>query len=187
MSDYNLTKLSNVKLEADITTSKHDDFFNFLIGASSQAIESYCGRKFIQRDYTEYYDGKNTELLQLKNYPVAEVTHLYVDSSRAFGSDTEITDYFFDKEKSEVLSKKLFPEGRANIKVVYKAGYTKENLPKDLEQACIRWVLHEYRVAVGSRQGVRSISLADKSTSYEIGEMPVEVRGLLSGYKRWLY
>ena len=187
MGEYDLTTLGRVKLEAEITSSKYDDFLNFLISVCSEAIEGYCQRRFILREYTEYYDGKNTELLLFRNYPVTEVTHIYVDNSRVFDSSSEITGFFLDKERNEILWSRHFPEGRANIKVVYKAGYEKASLPKDLEQACIRWVLYEYRVAIGARQGIRSVSLADKSTSYEIGEMPEEVKGLLLRYVRWLH
>jgi hypothetical protein len=69
---YALTSRANFKEYADITVTDDDDLIDNLINRSSDVIETFCGRKFLTRDFSETYDGGSTHV-QLRNYPVTSV------------------------------------------------------------------------------------------------------------------
>ncbi|MCK9324719.1 MAG: hypothetical protein M0P69_04405 [Bacteroidales bacterium] len=145
-----LTTYANVKeaLGGDDSIDNDEDMIDNLIARVSDEVEDYCRRSFHAADYTEYYDGDNTDVLLMRNYPVNSVTSIHDDTDRVFGSDTAIDsgDIIIEathKDKDRIrLDDDFFSKGVQNIKVVYNAGYS--TIPTDLERAAINKVMADY-------------------------------------------
>lgn len=127
-----------------------------LINAASAVANRYTRRKLKARDYTVILDGTGREELLLPEYPVNSVTNLFIDSSRGFGSETEVTDYLVYEDEAIIVYESLFPSLRKSVKVIYNAGY--ETVPEDLQIAAVEiiaWMasrMNDSGVGVGIRQ-----------------------------------
>jgi hypothetical protein len=124
-------------------------------------------------DITEYYDGAGLKTLYLRAYPIVSIASVSYLSSvasgaasyTAFDTGTYYThattgrlirsgyvDFGFDADETS------WPDGEANIQVVYQGGYTSGTLPEDLKE-CI------YEVAsmiLHNRPGTREEQVTDE-------------------------
>ena len=82
-----LDTLANVKTALGITTSSDDTLLSQLQEAAESWITDYCGRVFTGGTFIEHFPG-GRRLLLLRNFPVASVTSVEVDSARQFGPST---------------------------------------------------------------------------------------------------
>jgi hypothetical protein len=176
---------SYLKIPSDQTVD--DDRITILINACSSAIENYCQRSFKTQTYTdEEYDGNNYKYINLLNYPVVSVDSVTVN-------DTVLTtDQYTVKKRSGILVRKytgidvdyyyrwrfaFWPIGDGNVLVTYTAGY--DEIPADLEQSCILYVMAFYKSDV-----------ANFSTTFNDGfifkadAIPVQVKLMLQPYVR---
>lgn len=168
-----------------------------LITVAQELIESYCGRKFDEATFTEYYNGDGTDLLFVKNYPIISVTSLHDDSSgRTFGADTLIdpTGYAVIDSNRIQLFTSLFAEEVNNVKIVYVAGYsdatvgTHVPIPQDLRQACIQQVGWMFKRGKGHNYGINSKSLDDGTIQFiETGDLLPSVKLTIRRYRRVVY
>lgn len=127
--------------QLDSTPETNTQIDNF-INAISSRMESYCDRKFVSRSYTEYLDGRGSNVLYPKQYPVTDVESITSDAGWKWLIKDLINpeNYRVVDENSIVLkSGMMFPDAVQNIKLVYTAGY--DEVPYDLEGACINEVL----------------------------------------------
>lgn len=132
-----LTCLTNLKSELKETTTTFDRYLEALIQQASEAIEQYTGRKLRERTYgadgldAEYHDGDGSRAVYTLEYPIISVTSLYDDIDNNYSSTTLFApaDYHVFKESGRILLLSdatlgsVFQVGRANIKIVYTAGY----------------------------------------------------------------
>jgi len=122
-----LTRLSDVKAKLSLTTTAHDVSLSRLLTQASAFVQKQTMRVLKPKAYTEYLDG-GVHTLVLKEYPVIEVTGLYVDPLKEFGSstklDTESYVWYADGRISLVDLGSRFVKGHKVIKVEYKAGYS---------------------------------------------------------------
>jgi hypothetical protein len=155
----------------------------YLINAVTEEAEMISGRNLKARAYgvglsTPYdFDGSGAEKLILPNYPINTVTHLYIDSQRAFGSDTEVdTDDFTFYPDEGILAYPFvgFPRGVRNVRVVCNAGFS--TVPDRVQKAVVEAVAWNLGRLRGSSIGMRTVSSPDGvASSYEI-EMPLSAR-----------
>jgi hypothetical protein len=92
---YALCTLANFKTFAGITGTDDDARLEILIDAASDRIESYCGRKFASRDYSEEYNGDGHERLRLWQGPLTAVGRVCigrVDAIEIKGTGTAVYD-----------------------------------------------------------------------------------------------
>ena len=76
-SSYALTSITNVKSYLGITASTYDTILTSLVNQVSDAIETYCGRKFKSRAYTmERQDGMGSNFLMVENYPIVSIERI---------------------------------------------------------------------------------------------------------------
>ena len=176
------TTLNRVKRHVHIglSDSSKDTFLEEIINSTYKVLEKHIGRQVLQATYTEYYDGDSSGRLILKKWPVISVTSIHVDPEREFGSDDlmDADDYYLDTELGIVevfqatgSGPTSFPKGIKNVKAVYVAGFT--SIPADLAQ-----VATEYAAFVFNRsgtEGFRSQSLGQKSESYEVGSLRIDL------------
>ncbi len=128
--------------------STDEKLYEFLINAISDKIKKICDRDLEAATYTEYYDGKGTNYLLLKQWPISQVSSIY---SRSVGSggETLIDSSYYDinYDNGEIyyvgnFSTGLFSQGSRNYKVSYTAGYT--DIPDDLKLICVKAVVNEF-------------------------------------------
>lgn len=188
-----LISLDDAKAFLKITTSTENEYLSALINGISSACEGFCGRKFLQRTYTEYYNGSSRGELVLKNTPIVSLTSLYVsDANRVFDS-TSLVDPTTYIVKSDVGAIQFanayygvgsyFFAGVANIKVIYSAGYALASVPYDLKLAVKKWVAQQYMKGISKRHDIQGESVGDKNTTFINEEVPKEVESLLRKYK----
>ena len=159
------------------------------INAASKFAERYCGRSgFLSTSRTEYYDGDNTDTLYLRAAPISSVTSIHIDDStpRDWSDTDDLIDsdeyLLYEEQGKVVLDGDVYVWGKRNVRVIYTAGYT--TVPADLEQAVKELVAFWYKRNKDKLVAIRSVSVGDKSTSYE-SEMPAAVAMVLNRYKLW--
>ncbi|HSQ57866.1 MAG TPA: phage head-tail connector protein [Gemmata sp.] len=79
--------LANVKTSLLISGSTDDAVLSRLMDAADGFITEFTGRQFAGGTFTETHPAGRS-LVFLKNYPVASVTSVKVDSARQFGAET---------------------------------------------------------------------------------------------------
>jgi len=191
LDTYALTNFSRVQTLLGSGNVSTDDqtLCEHLINAVTEQAEIISRRKLKARTYgvgqqKPYdFDGNGRDRIILPAYPINSVTHLYIDSERAFGSTTEITatDYlFFEEDGMIVYPDNTFSEGIRNVRIEYNAGYS--TVPSILQQAvaeAVEWNLVRMRsLSIGKR----GQSADGVNTSLEI-EIPLSARRVFESYK----
>ena len=134
-----LTSLTNVKNELEITSTEYDTILNLLISNISQVIETLADRRLEAVSLTEYYDGDNTNVLILREYPVNSITSITVNDDALTTDDYELYDTI-----GKIVFDSVITEGVRNIVVEYNAGYT--TIPDDLEMLARKLVIEAFRM-----------------------------------------
>ncbi|NIM22366.1 MAG: hypothetical protein GTN64_08130 [Candidatus Latescibacteria bacterium] len=141
-----LTTLPAVKEYLSITASKDDREFKHLINVVSRDCQEYCGREFLKATYTdEKYDGKGTSTLNLRNYPIIQVTKLvgYRDGIELIEGDH--FEVYAARGQIVLLGDNKFPISVLGITITYDAGYDGiPNLPEELKFSIDMAVAHLY-------------------------------------------
>jgi len=182
---YDLTTIAAVK---DITgaAAADDAITQTLITAASYWANKYTSRILAQQTFTEYYDGDDSNILFLKNYPIDSVTTVHQDSDRAFAASSLIaaTDYFTYADNRNLISDGVsWEKGIQTIKVVYVAGYAIGSIPEDIVNAVTMLVdlwTKEYKA---HRFGVTSTGTETNRITYE-KNVPAEIKEMLNPYKK---
>lgn len=182
-SGDDLTTVANFKTNFNIksTFTDHDTLIQNTITQKSKRCSEYCNRKFAARNLTEYYDGDESGILILNEYPVNSITSIHDDTDRVYGSDTLIasTDYVIKSDDGMVkFDGVLLTKGIDNIKVVYNAGFS--TLPGDLVSACEMLVMADY---------IEHVAEVNVSTSdvviYKPDKLRKEAYAILDCYVRY--
>ena len=80
-----LTTVERFKLYCGITSSDDDTLIGQLVTRSTNAIQVFCNRDFVDKSYREFYDGDGQSELTLHQFPVNSITMLGVGRQDAFG------------------------------------------------------------------------------------------------------
>ena len=192
-----LTTLQNVKdyLGVPIASQADDLFLAALISRASALCEKYCDRVLGQATYTdEEYDGRDSDSIWLKQYPVASVANVKIDGSLLAASD-----YVLYKDQGRIRKKSgnfagsnidsagVLSDARApgvrNVTVTYTAGYA--TIPLDLEQAVIELVKRKYQHRQKGDENIVSRTLpGGESVSYSVADLLPETKMVLDMYRR---
>jgi len=198
-----LTDLATAKpylrIAADDTT--YDTVLEILIDGLSHEFNKYTRRDLVARDRTDYYDGPNGggDLLLLHNYPINSITTLNVDTGRDFdsGDDIDSADYAYSKDAGWIELSGGFPDGvLKSIKVVFNAGWSLADMPKDILRAFYdelkrywtRWFHNDEGKRSVNREAVNedfedpnSVLLTARGTFFDLSTQAMAV---LERYKR---
>jgi len=173
---------------------REDKLCRFCLVTSTLTIESYCMRKFIKKNYLERFSFFGDLLLPLKEYPVNTIYAVYIFGNCGGKYIGEILDPDFysvvpdcGADENIPFSIELSPivgrfRGVKAFKVNYSAGYVVNEIPPDLEAACLElaaWNMGRYR---GKRIGMTG-SIRKDGDRLEMA-MPENVKALLEPYKR---
>lgn len=178
-----LLKISN-------SNATETEILEALIDQVSAMINRYCGRQFISRSWTEYYNGRGQAELILRNFPIVSITSLYNSTNLREWTSTYLVDV-----SANVLVKKdqgiirlwnnehSFLSGEENIKIVYTAGYAVADVPQDLKFAARKWVAKLYKDYNAGIHNIQSQTIGENTTTYSVVKVPDEVKGHLDRFK----
>ena len=193
-----LTVVANVQSWMGLGSNVDSQVIQRLITAESTFIQKWLGWQIASQTYTEVRDGSGAGeglyRMVFANQPVTAVTSLTIDditipSSTDGGvlqpgyafSATEIwiaeapstTDAMWSNQYS-------FSRGRANVTIVYTAGYA--STPLDIEQACIELVSLRYQER--TRIGQVSKSLQGETVSFTQKALTDSIMSQLQSYRK---
>lgn len=185
-----LVSLDEAKEFCKITASTDDALLNGLINKVSALANQYTGRHLLQKTHTLYFNGTGTPEIIVPEFPIISVTSLNDDLDRSFGSSTAIdvsADVLVDKEGGILTlwnTERAFQVGRGNVKLVMSAGYALASVPYNLALAVDRGVQSFYDKATKRRGDVVSETVGDRTTTFVVSDLPVDVKALLNPYKQ---
>lgn len=125
-----LVTLSDLKTYLGEATTAYDAFLTEQIGFFSDAIETYCGRKFLSASYVQTFYRKDysnpQKILHAYHYPVTAITYVKEDAET-------ITNYRLHNPTGLLTSDQYFLHCVETLEVSYTAGYA--TLPSPLRYA----------------------------------------------------
>lgn len=167
-----LTSVANFKTWAAIGVTDYDTELTPILAEAEAFVAKVLERRLEDTgsDLTEYYDGRGDSVLYLQGWPVTSVTSVSYLSSVASGAASytafDATEYYTTADGRLIRANVLdagFPDanadaysvnwpcGHANIKVVYKGGYSSSTVTADILAAVYR-VMSEL---LASRRGTK--------------------------------
>ncbi len=164
---------------------KDNDYVQRLITGASQAANKFCHRLLKARATTEIRDGDNSVELTPYQHPINSIATIHQDTTRVFaiGSLVDPTHYIIDQDKRVIFGIKVsWVSGLQTIQLIYNAGYADGSVDSDLELAILMIVDFWYKSFSDHRFGVSSVSIGDKSISYE-KTIPKQAQNLLKGFR----
>lgn len=202
-----LITLAELKEYLNVTDSSQDAVLSALLNAASAWIKGFLKRNLVNRTWTEYYDGDASLQLMLRNLPIVSITTIWVDYLRAWANDKIVNsaNYFIKKESGIVEAFYLFGNwipGRANIKVIYVAGYDNlgidetaqvsggaftgaYGMPNPIRMAVKRIVDHHFRSGyTGRKLDINSETRGDLTTTFKDGTLQKDVQDMLLPYRQ---
>lgn len=186
--------LAEFKTFAGITGTAEDAQLTPMIAMVNKYLVDYTDRDIEETSYEdEVYDGPGTIALQLRNYPVSEVSEVLCNNveveevTYSDRIDSGTDGYWIKNPELGILWRSgLWPRGRGIILVSYTAGY--ETVPDDLKYAA--YVAASYLRRIQKKIGIISeslgsyaYSLANPSNGRSLFEN-AGVAEILDGYKR---
>lgn len=164
-----LTSLDRVKryLEIDIANTIYDDIITELINSVSTAIESYCGRKLKEQQFTETLISPGSWLF-VANYPVTSIISI-VDESGPIANT-------YWKNRGSYIELTIRPTG--DVSITYTGGYNP--IPEDLQLACCKWVDALYKTDMADY----SRTITDSGAVIRPEAIPGQVKALIDPYRR---
>jgi len=194
-----LAQLTDLKQYIGKSDTTDDALLNRLLSGASDFFESQCGRTIATASFTEVRNGDGRQSIAPRHYPVVGATSVAVDGN-TYPQATGSTDpgwvvadgliwlrpmqtpasYPYGYLPSTVPTA-FFNEGRANVMLVYTAGY--DPIPQDVQQAVIELAALKYR----DRQhiGKSGESLAGASVTYLPSLVPASVQSVIESYRRY--
>ena len=156
-----------------------------LINAASTSANRITDRFLKAAAYSKTLDGNGKDSLLLSDYPVNSITELNIDTGRAFGASTEITDYLLYPETGLIrMDSAVFPAYSQCVKVVFNAGFSP--VPDDLQLAVAEVVAYNLGRfgGKGNLIGVKNLQAQSMIvTSYEL-TIPVNAQRVFESYRR---
>lgn len=194
-TDLKLTTVAAVKAELGISDDAQDQRIGDLIDQYSAAIVGWCGRPFALETVREtLFERVRTNGLMLARWPVVSVA-----SVTANGTTLDPADYLADTQtgilyrRSATFCGHFWPAGEAVV--TYVSGYNlpgvaERTLPHDVERAAIMLVKAAH--FAGARDPTLRSEQTDGVATFTYyaasgagaDAMPLEVAGLLAGYRR---
>jgi len=172
---------------------RDDKLTKFCLVTSTLSIEQYCRRKLLSKTINQVFKDWRDLTLFLNEFPVREIIAVSVIYS---SKEHEIIEPdFYNLEPLDEMVNipylvNLSPainrmRGIDTMKVIYKAGYFYDDVPKDLSAACLElaaWNMNRYKGRrVGMTGNVRGNG--KEGEHFELA-MPENVKLLLEPYRR---
>lgn len=166
-----------------VTSSGVDNLLEDLIDRVSTSFETEMDLNILSREYTQYYDGKGSNMLFTRQYPITVVSGIWDDSEWEWDSTTEIDsdDYRISEGGRYIIFKGVvLGDYDQNIKTILTAGLA--TVPWDLQEQCVVEVIRAYKNR--KEVDVTAKTLADGSVTYTAKGFLPKTKAVLSRYRR---
>jgi hypothetical protein len=187
---YSLTTWARIKYMLGL---EEDDRIaaEYVANGVTGIAEVIAKRKIAARAYgpglaTPYdFDGNGRDRMKLPGYPINSISHIYIDSLRAFGASTEVDsdDYvIYSDEGIVALDGSYFTAGMHNVRFEYNGGLA--TIPDYIQNAvveCVTWNLKRFR---GNNIGVRSVT-GGEVTTFDL-DIPLSARKAFESLRDWI-
>jgi hypothetical protein len=162
--------------------AENDTLVENLINYVTDEFHTYCEIvQFKSRQYTEYYDGNNSNRLFPKRTPIISVTSIYNDVDWVYGVDKLITATNYKiVDNTYITFKEIICKADQNIKLVYTAGYV--TIPGDIKLAALKEVARAFDRRFEA--DITGKSLNDGSVQYTEKGLLKETKDTLDKYRR---
>jgi predicted nucleotidyltransferase len=108
--------------------TSEDTFLQLQISIVSDAIEGYCNRKFLEKNYIQYFFKIDFDCpvkkIFLQNYPLKVLASLSESDSENSSNWASVTNFRFHNPSGTISSFDSFFRSGSVIKVEYTAGYS---------------------------------------------------------------
>ena len=157
-------------------------------------------------DITEYRDGGGRSKLYLRNAPIRSLTSVTLNPQQASpttvvvptGSDTYSDGCYFDSRTGALVLKSLtFPDGPSSAKIVYRAGYYKQDVPNpgdladveamELKLIAMNALARKWARWKNGRHGISSESKGDVSVHFTADDITKSEVQELRRYRRTMF
>lgn len=137
-----LVDLADIKSYLGISVATYDDFLKQQGALLSDAIENYCGRKFLETDYKQTFYAADYEdvvkSLYLFHYPIIGDVVISEDSVDV----TSEVAFRIHKPSGKIIRPDMFFAGVDEVLVEYTAGYA--TLPPSIEGVFLSLIEEKY-------------------------------------------
>jgi hypothetical protein len=159
------------------------------INSAEGIVNTYLGYSPTLHDYNQYFNGNGSHELQLKAKPIQGIINVEINNK-----SVPLSEFYFISNNEFMYFDKLFPCGKRNIKVEYKAGWgitpdddiaNREYVPSIITMTVLR-IAAILQAESDSNIAVSSKSFADSGTrtfinytSYDKYLLPISIYKLL--------
>lgn len=175
-------------------TGENKDHLQTLINMISQRISRYCGRKFrYTADATEKFAGDGTSLYRVINWPLISVSLLEEWNPGTQDWDELTTTQYPRSVDTDHHVVHLNQEAKFTCRnynayrITYTYGWALGNVNDDLVLATCQLVQRAVMKSEKDMEGTTSRTIADQTTSFDLGQWPKDVLMILGEYVRRLY
>ena len=182
-----LTDSQSVKTWLKKDNNADDALIEMIIDGVSSRMELYMGKQFAEQDVTsEPVESPGFAAIVVDNSPIIRVTSVTENQTLL-----QTTDYRIEGEGMLVRltggATGCWASG--TVYVSYEAGY--EEVPPDINLACVMQVAREYKFSVpgGGLLGIKSVSptqATGESTSYEMKPWLPHVEAAMRPYRAFI-
>ena len=189
---------------SDAIPEDETQFIKQCIKAAVDEMNVYTNRRLVQlesdlsislTEVTEYFDGYGTNILYLNNHPLVNFGSgtnelMYLENNTDWKDilqppDTIANSVLVLSYGKLVLQKGYtFPEGKKNIKVKYKSGYTSETVPADLKRICYELTTEKFLNSMYCGESRLGIDYRDDVSGNRSKFFLLEYEKVLSRYRR---
>jgi hypothetical protein len=201
----NLTTLADQKiiLQIDASDTSSDTYLNLLISLISSQIESFLDRKLAVADYVENIAPSNTQILQMRQWPINTVAYVNENTvPMAVNVDYFIYPQYISSGQiyrgvgwnGQPYSRGLTYDPYANqitLEVSYNAGYNLPGdnvqthpLPADISMCCQLMVAQQYAKVIAGNTGDAFKMVKDGDLAYSFdnpSDLPGDLFGINGG------
>lgn len=159
-----LVTLADMKTYLGISDNTYDTFLTEQLEVISEAVEGYCGRKFLEASWEEtfYRDEfeRNVKTHELFHYPVSAITAVEAD-----GIVIDEEEYRLHKPTGVISrTQGIFGDALEDLVITYTAGFPYASLPKPLTSVVKSLVEERYNkkksgVALNFGSDVQRVSI----------------------------
>lgn len=172
-------------LEIPQTNTSADDVLAQCIEGATIFFESHTERVLEEQDLTHQFNGNGNHVMMLREFPVSQVTNVWVSSDWDFSAPIDNTSYVLDNE-AFIVRKTVWDQGVRNIAVQYTAGYAMDYVPADLRQAALMMTEFLWKGRADFRLGVTNRSKGGETLTFQ-ESVPKAILDILETYKRAPY
>lgn len=158
-----------------------------VINYVTERFEDETGRHILNasRATVERLDGTGVWRVNLRRFPVISVSELLLigpDGATAHTYTVSGTAIYVTDSGLLMLNDQVaFPEGRANIKATYLAGWA--TVPNDVKVAALQWCADIWRAWAKEREPIESISIGNQTTVFFNEAIPKKAQAVVDRYR----